>query len=321
MSTQARADLRLELAGGVTSPRRTLWGDLWYRLRRNRPAMIGLVIIGLMYFTAVFAPQIAPYAYDKIDLGNVRAAPSLEHLLGTDELGRDVFSRVVWAARSAAFVSVTVTGFGLILGTFFGVLSGYLGGWIDTLIMRLSDVLFAFPGLLFVFFIAATIKPGLVAWVKAIGLRELARSGYLDYLVVIIALGLVGWPGLARLIRGQLLSLKKRDYVLAAQAIGVPTWRIMLRHLLPNAMPPVIVAVSGGVGSIILSEATLSFLGIGLQPPNPSWGAMLYEYYGYWRQPGLWPLLFIPAAVLVAIVLAFNFLGDGLNEALNPQID
>jgi peptide/nickel transport system permease protein len=321
MSTQAQADLRLELAGGVSRPRRTLWGDLWSRLRRNRPAMVGLVIIGLMYFTAVFAPQIAPYQYDKIDLENVRAAPSLEHLLGTDELGRDVFSRIVWAARSAAFVSVTVTGFGLILGIFFGVLSGYLGGWVDTLIMRLSDVLFAFPGLLFVFFIAATIKPGLEAWVKSIGLHELARSGYLDYLVVIIALGLVGWPGLARLIRGQLLSLKKRDYVLAAQAIGVPTWRIMWRHLLPNAMPPVIVAVSGGVGGIILSEATLSFLGIGLQPPNPSWGAMLYEYYGYWRQPGLWPLLFIPAAVLVAIVLAFNFLGDGLNEAMNPQID
>ncbi len=321
MSTQAQADLRLELAGGVSRPRRTLWGDLWHRLRRNRPAMVGLVIIGLMYFTAVFAPQIAPYQYDKIDLENVRAAPSLEHLLGTDELGRDVFSRIVWAARSAAFVSVTVTVFGLMLGIFFGVLSGYLGGWVDTLIMRLSDVLFAFPGLLFVFFIAATIKPGLEAWVKSIGLHELARSGYLDYLVVIIALGLVGWPGLARLIRGQLLSLKKRDYVLAAQAIGVPTWRIMLRHLLPNAMPPVIVAVSGGVGGIILSEATLSFLGIGLQPPNPSWGAMLYEYYGYWRQPGLWPLLFIPAAVLVAIVLAFNFLGDGLNEALNPQID
>lgn len=318
---QAQADLRMESAGGVPRPRRTLWGDLWYRLRRNRPAMVGLVIIGLMYFTAVFAPQIAPYQYDKIDLENVRAAPSLEHLLGTDELGRDVFSRIVWAARSAAFVSVTVTVFGLILGIFFGVLSGYLGGWVDTLIMRLSDVLFAFPGLLFVFFIAATIKPGLEAWVKSIGLRELARSGYLDYLVVIIALGLVGWPGLARLIRGQLLSLKKRDYVLAAQAIGVPTWRIMLRHLLPNAMPPVIVAVSGGVGGIILSEATLSFLGIGLQPPNPSWGAMLYQYYGYWRQPGLWPLLFIPAAVLVAIVLAFNFLGDGLNEALNPQID
>ncbi|UCC86016.1 MAG: ABC transporter permease [Anaerolineales bacterium] len=320
MSTQAGADLRLGMTTRPVRPRRTLWGDVWHRLRRNGPAMAGLTIIILMYLTAILAPLIAPYEYDKIDLEQVRAGPSPQHLMGTDELGRDVFSRIVWAARSAAFVSITVTGFGLALGIFFGVLSGYLGGRVDMLIMRLGDVLFAFPGLLFVFFIAATIRPGLIAWVKAIGLRDLARSGYVDYLVVIIALSLVGWPGLARLIRGQLLSLKKRDYVLAAQAIGVPTWRIMLRHLLPNAMPPVIVAVSGGIGGIILSEATLSFLGIGLQPPNPSWGAMLYQYYGYWRTE-LWPLLFIPAAVLVAIVLAFNFVGDGLNEALNPQLD
>jgi ABC-type dipeptide/oligopeptide/nickel transport system permease subunit len=289
-------------------------------LRRNRPAVAGLVIIILMYFTAIFAPLIAPYEYDKIDLENVRAGPSLDHPLGTDELGRDVFSRIVWAARSAAFVSIAVTVFGLTLGILFGVSSGYLGGWVDTLIMRISDVLFAFPGLLFVFFIAATIAPTLTAWLRSIGLDDLARSDYLDYLVVIIALGLVGWPGMARLIRGQLLSLKKREFILAAQAIGVPTWRIMWRHLLPNAMPPLIVAVSGGMGAIILSEATLSFLGIGLQPPNPSWGAMLYQYYGYWRTE-LWPLLFIPAAVLVIIILAFSFLGDGLNEALNPQLD
>jgi ABC-type dipeptide/oligopeptide/nickel transport system permease subunit len=321
MSTQAKADFRVDLRDQEAArSRRTMWGDVWHRLRRNGPAVVGLAVIVLMYLTAIFAPLIAPYEYDKIDLDHVRAGPSLEHLMGTDELGRDVFSRIVWAARSAAFVSITVTGFGLILGLFFGVLSGYLGGWVDTLIMRIGDVLFAFPGLLFVFFIAATIKPALIAWVRSMGLRDLARSGYVDYLVVIIALGLVGWPGLARLVRGQLLSLKERDYVLAAQAMGVPTWRIMVRHLLPNAMPPVIVAVSGGIGGIILSEATLSFLGIGLQPPNPSWGAMLYEYYGYWRTE-LWPLLFIPAAVLVILVLAFNFLGDGLNEALNPQLD
>ena len=321
MSTQAKADLRFETAEEPSRPRRSLWGDVWHRLRRNRPAMIGLVIIILMYFTAVFAPLIAPYEFDQIDLDNVSAGPSLEHLMGTDELGRDVFSRVVWAARSAAFVSITVTALGLTLGIFFGVLSGYLGGWVDTLIMRLSDVLFAFPGLLFVFFIAATIRPTLNTWLRNIGLNDLARSDYLDYLVVIIALSLVGWPGMARLIRGQLLSLKNREYILAAQSIGVPTWRIMLRHLLPNAMPPVIVAVSGGMGAIILAEATLSFLGIGLQPPNPSWGAMLFQYYPYWRHDQLWPLLFIPAAILVAIILAFSFLGDGLNEALNPQLD
>ncbi len=320
MSAQAEASWQAEAGNVAVKARGGLWGGAWYRLWRNRPAMISLFVVCLMYLTAIFAPWIAPYPYDKIDLNNVRAAPGYEHLLGTDQVGHDIFSRIVWAARSAAFVSVTVTGMGLLLGVFFGVLAGYMGGWVDTLIMRLCDVLFAFPGLLFVFFIAATIQPRINLWVRSIGLRDLARSGYADYLVVIIALGLVGWPGLARLIRGQLLSLREREYIMAAQAIGVPTWKIMLRHLLPNAMPPVIVSVSGGVGGIILSEATLSFLGIGLQPPNPSWGAMISEYRGYWRTE-LWPLLFVPAAILVALIIAFNFLGDGLNEVLNPQLD
>lgn len=320
MSAQAEASWQAEAGNVAVRSRASLWGGAWHRLWRNRPAMTGLFIISLMYLTAIFAPLIAPYPYDKIDLSNVRAAPSREHLLGTDEVGHDVFSRIVWAARSAAFVSITVTSLGLGLGVLFGVLAGYMGGWVDTLIMRLCDVLFAFPGLLFVFFIAATIQPAINGWVRGIGLRDLARSGYADYLVVIIALSLVGWPGLARLIRGQLLSLREREYILAAQAVGVPTWQIMMRHLLPNAMPPVIVSVSAGVGGIILSEATLSFLGIGLQPPNPSWGAMISEYRGYWRTE-LWPLLFVPAAILVVIILAFNFLGDGLNEVLNPQLD
>jgi peptide/nickel transport system permease protein len=320
MSARAEVGWQAEAGDVAAKPKGRLWGGAWYRLWRNRPAMAGLLIICSMYLTAIFAPLIAPFPYDKIDLNNVRSVPSREHLLGTDEVGHDVFSRVIWAARSAAFVSVTVTGLGLGLGVFFGVLAGYMGGWVDTLVMRLCDVLFAFPGLLFVFFIAATIQPGINAWVRSMGLREMARSGYADYLVVIIALSLVGWPGLARLIRGQLLSLREREYILAAQAVGVPSWKIMIRHLLPNAMPPVIVSVSAGVGGIILSETTLSFLGIGLQPPNPSWGAMIFEYRGYWRTE-LWPLLFVPAAILVILILAFNFLGDGLNEVLNPQLD
>jgi peptide/nickel transport system permease protein len=273
-----------------------------------------------MYLTAILAPWLALYDFDTIDLDNVRAPASLEHPFGTDEIGRDVYSRIVWGARSAAFVSISVTLLGLVMGLSMGVLAGYFGGWIDTVIMRIGDILFAFPGLLFVFFIAATIKPTLLSWVSDLGFSTLARSGYVDYLVVIIALGLVGWPGMARLIRGQYLSLKKREFILAAEAIGVPGWRIAVRHLLPNAMPPLIVAVSGGIGGIIMAESTLSFLGIGLQPPNPSWGGMLFEYSGYWRQ-SLWPLLFIPGVILVTIILAFNFLGDGLNDALNPHLD
>jgi ABC-type dipeptide/oligopeptide/nickel transport system permease subunit len=277
---------------------RTLWDDVWRRLRRDRFAVFGMIVAVVMYLTAILAPWLALYDFDTID----------------------VYSRIVWGARSAAFVSISVTLLGLVMGLSMGVLAGYFGGWIDTVIMRIGDILFAFPGLLFVFFIAATIKPTLLSWVSDLGFSTLARSGYVDYLVVIIALGLVGWPGMARLIRGQYLSLKKREFILAAEAIGVPGWRIAVRHLLPNAMPPLIVAVSGGIGGIIMAESTLSFLGIGLQPPNPSWGGMLFEYSGYWRQ-SLWPLLFIPGVILVTIILAFNFLGDGLNDALNPHLD
>jgi len=305
--------------GGVKIRGRSQWGELWRRLRRNRPSIVGLIIAVFMYVTALFAPWLAPYGYDEQNLDAVEQPPSWAYPLGTDEVGRDLLSRIIWGTRSAAFVSITVTLVNLALGVPLGTLAGYFHGWVDTLIMRLADILFAFPGLLFVLFIAATIKPSIVAWVKAVGLTDLARSGYVDYLVVIVALGLVGWPGLARLVRGQVLSLKEQEFIVGARAIGAPTWRIMFRHLLPNALPPLIVAISMGIGGIILSESTLSLLGIGLQPPNPSWGAMIYSNYRYWRtRPHL---VIVPGLVLAAVVFAFNFLGDGLNEALNPHLD
>jgi ABC-type dipeptide/oligopeptide/nickel transport system permease subunit len=304
---------------GVKIKGRSQWGELWRRLRRNRPAVVGLIIAVLLYITALFAPWLAPYGYDEQNLDAVEQPPSWAYPLGTDEVGRDLLSRIIWGTRSAAFVSITVTLVNLALGVPLGTLAGYFHGWVDTLIMRLADILFAFPGLLFVLFIAATIKPSIIAWVKAVGLTDLARSGYVDYLVVIAALGLVGWPGLARLVRGQILSLKEQEFIVGAQAIGASIWRIMFRHLLPNALPPLIVAISMGIGGIILSESTLSLLGIGLQPPNPSWGAMIYSNYRYWRtRPHL---VIVPGLVLAAVVFAFNFLGDGLNEALNPHLD
>jgi len=303
----------------VKTKGRSQWGELWRRLRRNRSAVVGLIIAALLYITAIFAPWLAPYGYDEQNLDAVEQPPSRTFLLGTDEVGRDLLSRIIWGTRSAAFVSITVTLVNLALGVPLGTLAGYFHGWVDTLIMRLADILFAFPGLLFVFFIAATIKPSILAWVRTIGLVDLARSGYVDYLVVIVALGLVGWPGLARLVRGQILSLKEQEFIVGARAIGASTWRIMFRHLLPNALPPLIVAISMGIGGIILSESTLSLLGIGLQPPNASWGAMIYSNYRYWRtRPHL---VIVPGLVLAAVVFAFNFLGDGLNEALNPHLD
>ena len=305
--------------GEVKSKGRSQWGELWRRLRRNRPAVVGLIIAALLYVTALFAPWLAPYGYDEQNLDAVEQPPSWAYPLGTDEVGRDLLSRIIWGARSAAFVSITVTLVKLALGVPLGILAGYFSGWVDTLIMRLADILFAFPGLLFVFFIAATIKPSIVARVKAIGLTALARSGYVDYLVVIVALSIVGWSGLARLVRGQILSLKEQEFIVGARAIGASTWRIMFRHLLPNALPPLIVSISMGIGGIIVTEAYLSLLGIGLQPPNPSWGSMIYSNYRYWRtRPHL---VIVPGLVLAAVVFAFNFLGDGLNEALNPHLD
>ncbi len=300
---------------------RTMWGDVVLRFSQNLPAMMGLIVVIGLYAVALLAPILVTTNYTAIDLDNVRSAPSLVHYLGTDELGRDVYSRVVWAARSAAFVSIFVPALSLSLGLFFGIIAGYVGGWVDTIVMRLGDILFAFPGLLFVFFIAATIKPAILLWVKGIGLTEFAKQGFVDYIVVFTALSLVGWPGLARLVRGQFLTLRNREFVLAAEAIGVSQWRIALKHILPNAMTPVIVVVSGGIGGTIAAETSLSFLGIGLQPPNPSWGQMISDYYIYWRNTELWPLLFIPSIILVVIILAFTFVGDGLHEALNPYLD
>ncbi len=293
------------------------------RIARNPPALLGALVILMVALMAIFAPALAPYAYDQQNLNAARQAPSPAHWLGTDDLGRDMLSRVIWGARSAVFVIVMVTIIDLALGLPLGAAAGYWGGWVDTLIMRVVDVLFAFPGLLFVFLVAATLKPGILNWAKAIGLNDLVRSGYLDYAVVIIALGGVGWGGLARMVRGQVLMLKEREFVIGARALGVPTWRVIARHILPNAITPIIVALSMGMGDIALSEGYLSFLGIGLQPPAPSWGNILADNAGrYWRTfPQMIWLVFIPGLVLAAVVFAFNFFGDGLNEALNPEIE
>ncbi|MCL4394673.1 MAG: ABC transporter permease [Chloroflexi bacterium] len=297
--------------------------NLARRVLRNVPALLGTIVIVVMVVCAIFAPILAPYPYDKQNLNDVEQAPSLAHLLGTDPLGRDMLSREIYGARSAVFVIVMVTFLDLALGLPLGAAAGYLGGWVDTLVMRVADVLFAFPGLLFVFFIAATIKPAILTWARSSGLNALAKSGYLDYAVVIIALGIVGWAGLARLVRAQVLTIKEREYVISARAIGVPTWKLILRHVLPNSLAPVIVALSMGMGDIALSEGYLSFLGIGLQPPAPSWGNIIADHASlYWRRfPEMIWLVLIPGLVLAAVVFAFNFLGDGLNEALNPEIN
>ncbi len=301
---------------------RSPWMQVAARVARNVPALVGIMIVVLFFFTALFANFLAPYPYDRQDLNNIEKPPTLEHWLGTDSLGRDMLSRLIYGARSSAFVVMLVTVVNLTLGIPFGALAGYFGGWVDNFIMRVTEILFAFPGLLFTFLVAATIRPAVLDWARNNGFAELARTGYLDYAVVIIALGIVGWAGLARFVRAQVLTVKEREYVIGAQAVGVPTRHVITRHILPNALAPIIVLLSMGMGFIALSEGYLSYLGIGLQPPNPSWGNIMAENAGrYWRTfpQAVW-LVIIPGFIFTCVVLAFSFLGDGLNEALNPEL-
>lgn len=302
-------------------PTRSQWRDFWWQYSRNRLAVLGLVLVLGLFFTGIFAPVLAPFGYNDQNLDQVEQGPSLAHPLGTDELGRDQLSRIIWGARTAIIVAPSATFLAVALGLFFGAIAGYTGGWLDTLIMRVADVLFAFPGILFALLIAATLQPRIESWLKGMDLtRGLARSGYSEFLVVILALSIVGWPGMARLVRGQILSLKQQDYVEAARSIGASPWRIIRHHLLPNATAPVIVAVSMGMGGAIVAEATLSFLGIGIQPPTASWGRMIIDNYAFWRKalPIAFVLVWLPGLIVGAMGAAFNFIGDGLNDALNP---
>lgn len=304
------------------APARPTWWPVWQGIVRNKPALISLVVIILLFLTAIFGPSLAPYSYSAQDLNNVVKPPSPQHLLGTDDLGRDMLTRLIYGARSVVFVIVLTTVITVILGLPLGAAAGYFGGWVDTVISRLIDFLFSFPDLLFIFFIAATIKPGIINWMRGIGLSDFVRSGYADYAVVIVALGIVGWAGLARLIRGQILALREKDFVIGARAVGVPSWKIIYKYLIPNALSPLIVSLSMGLGGIALSEGILSFLGIGLQPPNPSWGNIIADNAPvHWRDwPAMLWLIGAPFVVISSVVFAFNFFGDGLNEALNPEL-
>jgi len=302
--------------------RRHPWLEFWRRYSQNRLAVIGLIIALGMVFTGIFAPWLAPYSYTQQDLRNTEQMPSLAHPLGTDRLGRDQLSRVIWGARTAIIVAPSATIIWVVLGLILGTLAGYFSGIVDSLIMRLADVFAAFPGLLFAILLAFTIQPRISTWLKGYeALKDFVRAGYVEFLVVIFALSLIGWTDLARLVRGQILTLKNEAFVEAARATGVTEWRIMMRHLLPNALPPIIVALSMGMGGAIVAESTLSFLGIGIQPPTASWGAMINENRIFWRHPAGPVLLWIPGLIVATLIFAFNYIGDGLNDALNPRLE
>jgi oligopeptide transport system permease protein len=301
-------------AQGPTS----LWADAWRRLLRNRAAVVGMCFIGFMLFVAIFADLLAPYPYWQQDVTNQFQPPSREHLFGTDHLGRDVLSRLIYGARVSMAVGFIVQGIIVVIGVPVGAAAGYFGGKLDQILMRFVDIMYSFPDLLLIIIVMTALRAatgrddvGGILWL-------LARADDLfgGLLGVFIALGLTSWLTVARLVRGQVLSLKEREFIEAARAVGAGHFRIIRAHLVPNTLAPIIVAVTFGIPGAILTEAALSFIGLGVKPPMPSWGLMILDGY---RAMRAYPhLLLFPAAALSLTVLSYNFFGDGLRDALDP---
>ena len=294
------------------------------RLARKRLAVVALVVIGVIYVAGILAPIAAPYGFSDTDFGNTFAGPSLEHPFGTDRLGRDMLSRVMWASQTTVIISAAaiLTG-GLALGVSLGLLAGYAGGRIDNLIMRVADAFFGLPEILLLLMITATIRPRvddlfdkLNGWPVLGGLNE---AGLPDYFLIFGALSLFGWVGMARIVRSQVLSLRETDYVLAARAAGARTPRLLFRHLLPNVTNIVVVAITFSLGAIAGTEIALTWLGIGIQPPHPSFGTMIFDGSGLTNLRAHPNLLLVPAAVVAALLFSFNLLGDALNDVLSPR--
>ena len=269
------------------------------RARLNGMALAGLGLLVVVVLAALAAPVLAPEPPDHLSLGESLQPPTPAHPCGTDYYGRDVLSRVLHGARVSLAISLSAQLVALGLGVTLGVLAGYFGGWVDLAVMRTVDVFLAFPDLLLAIGIAAALGPGLPS--------------------VLVALGLVGWPGLCRLVRGEVMALRERDFIQAAKAIGAGHGWILWRHVLPNVVAPTVIATSLGLGSRIMQEASLSFLGLGVQPPVASWGSMVH--FGLrWLSRAPWLVIFPGLAIAIA-VLGFNLLGDGLRDALDPRLE
>ncbi|WP_431673817.1 ABC transporter permease [Rhizobium leguminosarum] len=299
----------------------SLWRDAWYRLKRNRLAIFGLVIVLILGFTAIFGPYLTRYDYLSQDLNARNVLPSMSHLFGTDDLGRDVFSRVVFGTRTAFLVAIIVTVFAVLIGLVLGAVAGFFGNPFDRAIMWLTDVTMSVPNLLLVVVINASLKSPISKWMEARYLATLnpfyRETMWVDFILVFGSMALISWPPYARLVRAQVLSIRSRPYITAAQALGLSNWIIIKRYVIPNALGPLIVSVSAGLGTAMVLESAFSFLGVGVNPPTPSWGNMISDGLRVWQH---YPhLLAAPAAVLGLASVAFSFLGDGLNDALNPR--
>jgi ABC-type dipeptide/oligopeptide/nickel transport system permease subunit len=275
------------------------WAGAWRRFRRNKLALFGIMYVTLIFILAIFAPLIARFPYDQIAPADALQGPSLTHWFGTDALGRDLFSRIIYGARPMLIVGFFTQILALVIGTTLGLLAGYLGGFVDWLVTRLIDLFSALPWYLIVLYLVIVLSPSLKN--------------------IIIALSITSWVGSCRIVRGLTLSIREQEYIEAAQALGIPGWRVVSFHVLPQAAPLLIWSFAAGIPLAVFAEASLSFLGMGIRPPDPSWGQMLGEggsYFTYWPH-----MLFFPAGFIILSVLAFQGLAEGLRQAVAVNVN
>lgn len=288
------------LIHGMTEKHRTALQVFWRRFRRSKPALFGLIFLLIVTLAALFAPQLAPFDPNAINLRAKDLAPSGITPLGTDDLGRDILSRMLYGGRVSLSVGLVSVGFYVVLGGLLGAVSGYFGGIVDNVIMRIADIFLSFPFLLIALTLAAILGPSIV-----------------NLIIVICCLA---WPVPARLVRGEVLSIRERDFIAAAQATGASPWRIIFRHMIPNAFAPLVVQATLAVGGVILTESALSYLGFGVRPPTPSWGNMLAAAQAITvlrERPWQW---MPPGFAIFLTILSINFVGDALRDALDPRL-
>lgn len=282
----------------VKAKKNSQWRDVWRRLRKNRMAMFGLFVLLLLVVMAIFADFIAPYGMDEQNYSQMLQAPSLQHIMGTDNYGRDIFSRIVYGTRISLLIGFISLAISAVVGSILGACAGYFGGASDTVIMRGSDILMAIPRTVLAIAIATTLGPGLVN------------------AMIAVAIGTI--PSFTRVVRASTLTVKDQEYVEAARAIGASDAHIIAHYIFPNVLAPIIVQATLGVGTAILLAASLSFLGIGISPPTPEWGSMLSAARNYMRD--YWHMVTFPGLAIMITVLALNLFGDGLRDALDPKL-
>jgi len=286
------------VAAAPSAATTSLWRDAWRRLLRNKLAVVGGIVVVLLCLVAIFANVLAPQSYTKANFGNIYEFPNREFPLGTDQLGRDVLSRMIYGARVSMLVGLGSQVIVLLIGVPLGALAGFVGGRTDILMTRFIDVMYAFPRLLFVILVMSMLGAGL--------------------LNIFVALGLTGWVGIARQTRAQVLTLKEKEFVEGARALGARSWRVLTRHVLPSALTPIVVSITFGIPEAIFTEAALSFIGVGINPPTPSWGQMVGENQQFLRS--YWYLCVFPSIAIAVTMLSFTFFGDGVRDALDPKM-